>query len=242
MSSPAETLDAARSGDATARAAVLAELAPTVRRYAGSLCRNGADADEIAQDALLAIDRALPGFEGRSSITSWAWAITRAACSRRTRRAASRAEAALDGMHTERVDDTPDPEELAQQAELERLVRGVMAMLPAHYRDVIHLRDVRGLTPDDGAAELGIGVEAFKSRLHRARAALRDRVLGIVEPAPGCEDVAFALSRQLEGEFDASACARLSEHLERCERCRQRCDAARDVLAACAAQASARRA
>jgi RNA polymerase sigma-70 factor (ECF subfamily) len=83
-----------------------------------------------------------------------------------------------------------------------------------------------------------VGVAAVKSRLHRARLALRERLepaFGLPPAAVdgGCPDVLAMLSRHLEGDLAASTCADLMSHVDRCPRCRAKCDSLRRVLARC---------
>ena len=85
---------------------------------------------------------------------------------------------------------------------------------------------------------LDLSVEAVKSRLHRARVAVRDRLapallIDAPEPFPACRDVVAAFSRHLEGEIDASLCAELEAHLEGCAASRGRCDSLRQTLTLC---------
>jgi RNA polymerase sigma-70 factor (ECF subfamily) len=86
---------------------------------------------------------------------------------------------------------------------------------------------------------LGLSVEAVKSRLHRARVAVRERVAPVlapaaaIEPAAGCQDVVALFSRRLEGEIDGGACAELEKHLQTCASCRGRCDSLRSTLTLC---------
>jgi RNA polymerase sigma-70 factor (ECF subfamily) len=102
------------------------------------------------------------------------------------------------------------------------------------------------------AEVLGLTVEAVKSRLHRARVAVRQAVapmLGVPEPAapaaparaggaaPGrevaCPDIVALFSRHLEGEISAAVCADMEKHLQGCEACRSRCDSLQRTLAMC---------
>lgn len=96
-----------------------------------------------------------------------------------------------------------------------------------------------------------------KSRLHRARLMVRERVAphladggsgaplaaratpAAAEPVPGCRDVVELFSRRLEGEIDAGACAALEGYLERCPRCRGRCESLRTTLTMCKAAGAA---
>jgi RNA polymerase sigma-70 factor (ECF subfamily) len=85
---------------------------------------------------------------------------------------------------------------------------------------------------------LGIGVDAVKSRLHRARVAVRDRIAPLLAPAqptgsPACPDVVPMLSRYLEGEIGRDQCAEMDRHVAQCPRCQARCDSLRRTLALC---------
>jgi len=92
------------------------------------------------------------------------------------------------------------------------------------------------------AEVLGITIEAVKSRLHRARVSVRERIapkLGLPEPAAAaplaeaCPDILDLFSRHLEGEISADVCARMEQHLASCERCRSSCDSLQKTLALC---------
>jgi hypothetical protein len=111
---------------------------------------------------------------------------------------------------------------------------------------VLVLRDVEGLTAPEVAEVLGIGVQAVKSRLHRARLVVRARVaplLGIVEqPAAAegtCPDVLMLLSRHLEGEIGTEVCAEMERHLQGCGRCKGACESLKRTLALCNATPAA---
>ena len=101
------------------------------------------------------------------------------------------------------------------------------------------LRDVEGLTAPEVAQVLGIGVTAVKSRLHRARLAVRARMaplLGSAEPPAGpgpCADVLRLFSRHLEGDVSAGDCAEMERHVQSCARCRHVCDSFGRTLALC---------
>jgi RNA polymerase sigma-70 factor (ECF subfamily) len=89
----------------------------------------------------------------------------------------------------------------------------------------------------------GISVGAVKSRLHRARLTVRDRVAPLLKragdlPAEGpsvCPDVVALLSRHLEGDIDPAACADMERHVTACPRCKAACDSLRQTLRLCGA-------
>src|SRR5512139_2295083 len=80
-----ERVARAQRGDVVALEELLAEVAPTVLRFARRMCRSDADADDVLQDTLLAAATHLGEFEGRSSLSSWLFALARSACSRKRR-------------------------------------------------------------------------------------------------------------------------------------------------------------
>jgi RNA polymerase sigma-70 factor, ECF subfamily len=227
----------ARGGDRVAMEGLLASVAPSIRRFAARMCRNDADADDVLQDALLSIATHLDSFEGRSSLPTWAFTIARTACSRRRRgkkNAPSEGDAAL-GAHAA---EEPDPEDHVSSRETSQMVSQALSGLPEDYREVLLLRDAEGLTAPEAALTLGVSVDALKSRLHRARAALRDALRPVLEadapPAsPACPDVVRALSQKLEDDLDANACAEMEKHVDGCVSCARTCDAMKDALRAC---------
>ena len=75
----------ARAGDREALEAVLEGVAPSVHRFALRMCKNVHDAEDVLQDTLILIAEHLPNFEARSSLSSWAFSLTRSACARRHR-------------------------------------------------------------------------------------------------------------------------------------------------------------
>jgi RNA polymerase sigma-70 factor (ECF subfamily) len=228
----------AQHGDPAAMERVLSALAPTLQRFARRLCGDGPDVDDTVQDAMLQIARKLSEFEGRSSLTSWSYAVARSACSHRRRGLKNRPPVA-DDMADERVSAEPSPESIASDAELTRALREVLDGLPEDYREVIVLRDVEGLTAPEAAEAIGLSVDALKSRLHRARSALRDALKPWLEPpAPeaagaACPNVADMLSRKIEGELTAADCAAMEKHVETCPLCKGACSALNRALSAC---------
>jgi RNA polymerase sigma-70 factor (ECF subfamily) len=115
------------------------------------------------------------------------------------------------------------------------------------YREVLVLRDVEGLSAREVAEVLGITADAVKSRLHRARLAVRDGLAPVLDirkekPRPDtagtCPDVLLLFSRHLEGEISTELCAEMERHLERCVRCREACASLQRTLQICRATPS----
>ncbi len=216
------------------------------------MCREQEDAKDILQETLLAAARTLPEFRGASSVSTWLYTIARSFCikKRRTSKFAPEQIHSLDA-DPEAVaavrDHRRGPEEDVAGRQLREALDAAIGALDPMYREVLVLRDVEGLSAPEVAEVLGLTVEAVKSRLHRARTAVRERLAPVLEPreappaaAPGpdaaagaCQDVIAAFSRRLEGEIDPGACAELEQHLQRCPACRGRCESLRATLAGC---------
>lgn len=235
-------VERARQGDAAALESLLTQVAPAVRRFGLRMCRDPHDADDALQDTLLSIATHLGEFEGRASFTSWVFTLVRTACARR-RRGLKNQPGSDEGLASSR-DRGPDPEELAARAELQSAVLSALDRLPDEYREVVHLRDVEGLSAAETAAVVGASTDAVKSRLHRARAALREALRPVIEgdaaaASPGCPDVMTWWSRRLEDEVSTRDCEEIEKHVAGCPSCARACSSLRQAISACQQSAQA---
>lgn len=234
-------IDEAKRGDRVALERLLEEIAPLVHRFGLKMCRHPADADDVLQDTLLSVTDHLKEFEGRSSLSSWVFMLARTACARRRRGLKNQAHIS-DSDLAEPAADLDSPEQTAGDAELRRALEGALDRLTDEYREVLLLRDMEGLSAPEVAESLGISVQAVKSRLHRARAALREGLRGVLEqgaPAagPDCPDVLSAFSNKLEGDLGAEDCEAMEKHIASCPACGSACSALRTALWACRSEA-----
>ncbi|MEU2119358.1 RNA polymerase sigma factor [Streptomyces sp. NPDC016459] len=171
-----QLIKAAQDGDVTSLTAVVMESQPHVRRFALSLCASPQDAEDAAQEALIILYRKIGTLRATGALASWMFRIVRNECLRHVRQLASRNESAPAGL-----DAPPEPgaptEPSAEDAVLRRLeaerIAAAVSALPRDQRQVLILRDVQGLPGRAVARSLGLSDAAMKSRLHRARTALR---------------------------------------------------------------------
>jgi RNA polymerase sigma-70 factor (ECF subfamily) len=238
----AALLEAARGGERSALDRLLARHIARIHRFGTSMCRDPEDAKEVVQDTLLAAARSIREFRGGSSFSTWLFSIARSFCIKRRRRGKSAPAEAQSSEAELLTDPAQDLEAMVETKEIGDALERAIAALDPKYREVLLLRDVEGLTAPEVAAVVGIGVDAVKTRLHRARLAVRAAVaprLGVAEGRdPGCPDVLASFSRHLEDELSADVCAEMERHLLRCPQCRSRCDSLRRTLALCRAEAS----
>jgi len=175
-----------KRGDEEAFAALLKRYQGKVYRLAMNMTRNAQDAEEATQDVFLAVYRKIGDFDGRAAFSTWLYRIaTNAALMKLRARPAGQhlsvEEAGpafgADGHHARPVADWSEvPEDRLLAAERRRVVQDAIAALPSDYKAVVALREIEGLSNQEVAEVVGATVLAVKSRLHRARLALRERL------------------------------------------------------------------
>jgi RNA polymerase sigma factor (sigma-70 family) len=157
---------AAQAGDEASIAALVSGGYPHVQRFAFSLCASSQDAEDAAQEAMIILFRKIGTLRAASALASWMFQIVRYECWRRARAMLRRDQPITKVITPSAEDDVLD------RLEIER-VAAVIASLPADQRRVLIMRDVQGLPGSAVAKSAGLSTAAMKSRLHRARAALR---------------------------------------------------------------------
>jgi RNA polymerase sigma-70 factor (ECF subfamily) len=183
-------LTRAAAGDGEALEMLMTRYAGRVYRLAYGITRSASDAEEVVQDVFLQIVHKGTGFEGRAALSSWIYRVTTNASLNKRRGKRREVETSLDellpryradghrdGERAFLVSDwsgTPERELLA--GESRRILEEAIDRLPDHYRAVLVLKDVEELSNDDVAQIVGDTVAAVKTRLHRARMALREQL------------------------------------------------------------------
>jgi RNA polymerase sigma factor (sigma-70 family) len=173
-------VSAAQAGDASAFVELKDRHANKLLSHIYRITRNWQDAEDVLQESFLKAFVHLPGFEGRSSFLSWITriAINSALMLLRKRRVV---EISIDAFASdgetwsgwEIADTRTTPEEAYAQREVEQHLRSAIRRLRPALRKVVHLRRSEDYPTSEIAAALGISVAAAKSRLMRAKTALR---------------------------------------------------------------------
>jgi len=173
--SDAELITAARGGDRAAIDELLTRYEPSIYRFGLRMCGDEEAAHEVLQETLLAAFRHLPGFRGDAALSTWLFQIARSFCIKERRR--HRPTSSLDEpSRAELVDPAPSPDARTHAREIGEALSRAIAKLAPEQREVLILRDVEGLSAEQAAAIVGVEVGALKSRLHRARMALRSLI------------------------------------------------------------------
>jgi RNA polymerase sigma-70 factor (ECF subfamily) len=176
-----------RREDPEAAEALVDTYGSRVYRLALRITGNDQDAEEVAQDALWTAARKIHTFKGESAFGSWIYRITANAAYQKLRgRHGQRNEVSWEDLlptfdgNGRNVDQGGDwsarVEEPALQAELREVLTGAIDALPPDYRTAFLMRDVEGLSNPEVAEALGISLPAVKSRVHRSRLFLRERL------------------------------------------------------------------
>jgi RNA polymerase sigma-70 factor, ECF subfamily len=134
------------------------------------------DAEEITQEAFIRAWRGIGRFQGDARFFTWLYRIGINEAMRRTARRPSPAVASLDEEGVDPVDERPPPDREAEHGDLRAALERAVRALDPDYRAPLILRDVEGLSTTEAAAIMGLREAAFKSRLHRARLAVRNAV------------------------------------------------------------------
>ncbi len=177
-----ELVHSAARGDGRAFHELVDRHAPRLYRMAVSLCGNAADAEDVLQEAFTGAYRGLGRFEARSSVKTWLSRIlvTQAALWRRRGRGrrdvmplTSLTRPGEEGGELPIPAPGPGP---AAEVDYRIDLRAALQTLSPEHREVVTLREIDGLSYEEIARVLGVPRGTVESRLHRARAELRERL------------------------------------------------------------------
>jgi RNA polymerase sigma-70 factor (ECF subfamily) len=187
----AELVERLKTGDREAFGALLRRHQGKVYRLAMNMTRSPQDAEEVTQDVFLAVYRKIGEFDGRAAFSTWLYRVASNAALMKLRGRRSEPHLSIeeegpafapDGHFARPVADWSElPEDRLLSAERRRVLEQAIDALPPDYKAVVVLRDVEGLSNPEVAEVLGATVLAVKSRLHRARLALRERLAAYLE-------------------------------------------------------------
>ena len=135
-----------------------------------------AEAEDVAQEAFLRAYRAVAGFRGEAKLSTWLYAIASRLCLNRLASADRRRTRHGDDLLAGVADGAPDPVDTVDARERDAALHRAIAELSDERRMVVVLADLEGLSYEEIAEALTLPVGTVRSRLHRARMELRERL------------------------------------------------------------------
>jgi RNA polymerase sigma-70 factor, ECF subfamily len=185
-----QLIEKLRAGDESAVHELADRYGSRIYQLALRHMRNREDAEEVTQDVLLKVYRKAEAFRGDAALSSWIYRITFNTAMSRLRSARlartadqerDRVRAGLDESEQERAprqqaDWSRMPDEEMLRSQLRQAVVIAIQELPEIYRAPVVLRDIEGLSTEEASSRLNLKDQTLKSRLHRGRVMLRERL------------------------------------------------------------------
>ena len=178
----AALVERARTGDSRAFDDLARREERALYRHAARIVGPGADAEDVVQDAFLSAWRSIRSFEG-TSFRAWLFRIVTNRALDRVRSRKRRPELPLEPADDDEViwaepaSSGPELADLAASREALLLVEEALKSVPEEQRAALLLRDVEGFAYDEIALMTGVEIGTVKSRIHRARVAVRNTLI-----------------------------------------------------------------
>lgn len=179
-----ELITRSQNGDIDAFEELVAKYERKVFAIAYRFMGNPEDANDLTQEAFLKAYQSIKGFRQEASFSTWIARIVSNVCRDQLRKVKKTNESSLDEdvwleegtVKKQLKDDRPTPEEQYERKELKKYLQGLINNLNPEYKMVVVLRDIQGYSYEEIAQMLDCSLGTVKSRLNRARKALRDQI------------------------------------------------------------------
>lgn len=176
-----ELIQKAQSGDNKALASLVKNYEQTIFNFAFKMCRNRDKAEHAMQETFVSMIKNIGQFSGNSKLSTWLYTVVSNHCLMLARKNKKHAYTSLDDEEVtvdpkNIADWKVTPERVAENNELKDVLDAAIKKLSPDYRAVFLLRDIEGLSTEETAKVMELSVPAVKSRLHRARAFLRNEL------------------------------------------------------------------
>jgi len=179
-----ELITRSQNGDIDAFEELVARYERKVYAIAYRFMGNPEDASDLAQEAFLKAFQSINGFRQEASFSTWICRIVSNVCRDQLRKAKRQSHNSLDedvwleegSVKKQLQDAKPTPDELYERKELNEYLQGLINNLSPEYKMVVVLRDIQGYSYEEIAQILDCSLGTVKSRLNRARKALRDQI------------------------------------------------------------------
>ena len=176
-----QLIEKAQSGDKQALAELVKKYEQTIYNFSFKICRDKNYAEQIMQETFYSMVKSLHQFDHNSKLSTWLYRIVANHCLMMARKQKSRSFVSLnddENLFEERyaADWNSIPYKETENKELKKILDKAIQSLSPDYRIVFLLRDVEGLSTEETAQVTELSIPAVKSRLHRARAFLREEI------------------------------------------------------------------
>jgi len=175
-----ELIEAAKSGDKRALAEIVKKYEKTIYNFSFKICRNPEKAENTMQETFLSMVKSLHQFDGKSKLSTWLYRIVANHCLMEVRKKRYQFASIDDEDELFENKITADWKEIpsfsVENDELKKVLDEAIGKLSPEYRVVFLLRDVEGFSTEETGQMTDLSVPAVKSRLHRARAFLRNEI------------------------------------------------------------------
>lgn len=177
-------LDLAKKGDVEAFESLVEAYQKKVYNIALRMVGNPDDAEEIAQEVFIRIFKSLKNFKGQAQFYTWIYRITSNVCLDELRKRKNKRVIYLDQEIANRDnelgrqigDESFAPDIFAEQNQLKKMINDALQQLPEKHRIILIMRDICGMSYEDIAKALESPIGTVKSRISRARQALKDKL------------------------------------------------------------------
>jgi RNA polymerase sigma-70 factor (ECF subfamily) len=180
----ADIIEKAKQGDSRAIRKLVDAYAPVIFRFSYSICRNQDRAEHATQETFLSILKKLDQFDNRSKFSTWLYTIVSNHCLMLARSEKTRRTVSLDDEENS-IPEIPvehwqnDPGAAVESADIKQHLDAAIDKLAPDYKVIFVLRDIEGLSTEEVSSITNLSIPAVKSRLHRARAFLRNELTPI---------------------------------------------------------------
>ncbi len=171
----------AQNGDRAALAQLVKNYEQTVYNFSFKICRNKERAEHTMQETFLSMVKNIGQFSGKSKLSTWLYTVVSNNCLMLARSQKKHEYSSFDDddnlISEDNIADWKiTPDQISENNELKDILDEAIQNLPADYRVVFLLRDVEGLSTEETGKITDLSIPAVKSRLHRARAFLRNEL------------------------------------------------------------------
>jgi RNA polymerase sigma-70 factor (ECF subfamily) len=181
----AQLIEDFKAGSTAAMEEIVSRYENSIFTFGLKMCGQIQDAEDIVQETFLNAFRYLDGFRQETKLKNWLFKIASSACikKRRKKKCEPDHELSLDAFPIDGVNTTyqipdwsNDPSDAFMRGEMKQIMDEAIQALPHKNKLVFNLRDIEGFSTKETADILDISVESVKTRLHRARRFLREKI------------------------------------------------------------------